>query len=211
VPTAARKTPPQRRRSPVQKRARDTVDIVLQAAAQILARQGPEAATTNAIAGRAGVSIGTLYQYFRDKDALIDELVRRHIAEMEAVMAAALAGVQDRSIAEAAEQFVAAILAAHRVDPRLHQALHQVLPRGRMASIDRLERGLEERVGALLAAREGFSPAAAEQAAVVVVRTIGGFVRTTLRRDPERLADAAIGRRMRDVIVAVIEAARGEG
>ena len=135
----ARKTRPQPRRSPIQGRAQVTVDAILKAAAQILARQGPDAATTNAIAARAGVSIGSLYQYFAGRDALIQELVRRHIAEMQAVLTRALAGIGAQPLPAAIEQMVVAILAAHKVAPRLHQALHQSLALGHLDVIDQFE------------------------------------------------------------------------
>jgi AcrR family transcriptional regulator len=59
------------RRSPRQARSRATYDAILEAASQILERDGPSAFNTNAVAERAGVSIGTLYQYFPDKEAVL--------------------------------------------------------------------------------------------------------------------------------------------
>lgn len=202
------KTAAKGRRRPVQGRSQATVEAVLAAAAQILARHGPEAATTNAIAERAGVSIGTLYQYFADKDALIDVLATQHIEEMEEVLFAALADAGEDGVTGGAERLVAAILAAHRVDPRLHHALHQVLPRKKMATIDRLEMKMEATVAAVLQAREGLTAAAAERTAVVLVRALGGMIRTTLRRDPGRLEDPALGRVMARIIVDCVNAAR---
>lgn len=208
MPKVAAKTGRKGRRKPVQGRSQATVDALLAAAAQILARSGPEAATTNAIAARAGVSIGSLYQYFPDKDALIDVLATRHVDQMSAVMFAELADTGARTFAEAAAGLVAAILAAQRVNPRLHHALHQILPRQKMSTMDRLEAALETRVAALLAEREGLAPAVAERTAVVLVRSIGGAVRTTLRRDPERLEDPALERALTRIIVDCVAAAR---
>ena len=59
------------RKRPLQERSRSTVDVVLEAAAQVLERDGYTATTTDLIAERAGVSIGTLYQYFPNKDAIL--------------------------------------------------------------------------------------------------------------------------------------------
>src|SRR5262247_3195924 len=59
------------RKRPVQERSRSTVDVILEAAAQVLERDGYAAATTDLIAERAGVSIGTLYQYFPNKDSIL--------------------------------------------------------------------------------------------------------------------------------------------
>lgn len=75
------------RRQPVQARSRRTVAVILQATAQILVKEGEAALTTNYIAERAGVSIGTLYQYFPDKQAVCHALVdvqrREAIAAIE--------------------------------------------------------------------------------------------------------------------------------
>lgn len=80
------------RRIPRQTRARATVDVVLEAAAQLLERTGEAGFNTNAIAERAGVSIGTLYRYFPDKHAILTALARREMAAYGAAVAEILAG-----------------------------------------------------------------------------------------------------------------------
>ena len=67
------------RRSPKQARSRATLEAILEAAAQILERHGPAGLTTNDVAERAGVSIGTLYQYFPDKTAILVATARREL------------------------------------------------------------------------------------------------------------------------------------
>jgi len=71
------------RRRPRQARAQATVDSILEAAAQVLQRAGHDGFNTNAVAERAGVSIGTLYQYFPDKDAILVAVARREMAKPE--------------------------------------------------------------------------------------------------------------------------------
>jgi AcrR family transcriptional regulator len=70
------------RKSPVQKRSTETVAVILEAAARILELRGFEGFNTNAIAGKAGVSIGSLYQYFPNKDALLSGLIARECAPL---------------------------------------------------------------------------------------------------------------------------------
>jgi AcrR family transcriptional regulator len=65
------------RRRPSQARAYKSVAVILEASAQVLAHTGYERATTNRIAERAGVSVGTLYQYFRNKDEIFDALIEQ--------------------------------------------------------------------------------------------------------------------------------------
>jgi AcrR family transcriptional regulator len=67
------------RKSPSQERSRQTVERILDAAARIFHEQGYAGATTNDIADEAGVSVGSLYQYFPNKDALLVALTQRHI------------------------------------------------------------------------------------------------------------------------------------
>jgi AcrR family transcriptional regulator len=76
---APRQTPESKRRIPRQARAAETVSLILEATAQILEAGGLDAFTTNAVAERAGVSIGTLYQYFSDKKAILLALAQQEV------------------------------------------------------------------------------------------------------------------------------------
>lgn len=69
------------RRSPSQARSRATWEAIVEAAAQVLERAGAEGFNTNAVAERAGVSIGTLYQYFSDKQAILAAAAKRELGE----------------------------------------------------------------------------------------------------------------------------------
>lgn len=72
------------RRAPVQERSRQTVTRILDAAAAIADEQGVDAATTRAIADRAGVSYPSLYRFFPDREAILGELLARHCSDMDA-------------------------------------------------------------------------------------------------------------------------------
>ena len=74
------KTADIRRRKPSQARSRRAVEAIIQASAQVLERQGYQGATTNRIAERAGVSVGTLYQYFNNKDEIFNALIEQEAA-----------------------------------------------------------------------------------------------------------------------------------
>ncbi len=69
------------RKPPIQKRSRETVEVILEAATQVFIQMRYSAGTTNRIAERAGVSIGSLYQYFPNKDAIPASLAERHLTE----------------------------------------------------------------------------------------------------------------------------------
>jgi AcrR family transcriptional regulator len=80
------------RRAPQQERGERRVDELLDAAAAVIARVGIEAATTNAIAEEAGASVGSLYHFFPNKDAIIRALASRYDATMRAINQAAMGG-----------------------------------------------------------------------------------------------------------------------
>ena len=77
------------RRAPVQARSRQTVARILDAAVTIADQEGVDAVTTRTIADRAGVSYPSLYRFFADRDAILDELMERHCAEIDALCVAA--------------------------------------------------------------------------------------------------------------------------
>jgi AcrR family transcriptional regulator len=86
------------RKRPSQSRSAHTVDTILDATARILVERGYASTSTNAVAERAGVSVGSLYQYFPNKDALIAALHTRHIGRMKTVIENALARAMDVSL-----------------------------------------------------------------------------------------------------------------
>jgi len=86
------------RKTPIQARSSATVEAILEAAARILESEGLEGYTTNAIAKRAGVSIGSLYQYFPNKDAVTAALVRADTEEMAGAMEAVMVAYEGRPV-----------------------------------------------------------------------------------------------------------------
>jgi AcrR family transcriptional regulator len=104
---------------------------VITAAAQVLVEQGYEGATTARVAERAGVSVGSLYQYFPNKDAILVALVRSHVEAGFVAVAGALAEAQltNAPIEEQLRWFVDLVIAQHQGDPRLHQVLFEEAPR----------------------------------------------------------------------------------
>ncbi len=110
------------RKAPRQARSRALVEAILDAAARILSRDGRDAANTTAIAREAGVSIGSLYQYFPSREAIIDALVHRHGHRIHAIVSGE-GEPPPADLREAVTRMVAAVFAAHRLDPALHDAL----------------------------------------------------------------------------------------
>ena len=113
------------RRQAKQGRARATVESILEAAARVLAQQGYAAATTNRIAEVAGVSIGTLYEYFGNREQVFDALIRR---ELDAIVG--IIGDQDLDpdlpIMVKLSRIISSAMASMRYGPELFRSLEQV-------------------------------------------------------------------------------------
>jgi AcrR family transcriptional regulator len=119
------------RKQPTQQRSRGTVEAILQAAAYILVKRGWQALTTNSVAERAGVNIASLYQFFPNKESILAELERRHVAETRASIVEVFARHQGDSLEARVRTLVEAALAAHAVAPELHREFADRLPRER--------------------------------------------------------------------------------
>jgi AcrR family transcriptional regulator len=117
-----------RRRPPVQLRARRTVEAILDGVIRILKREGFEAVTTNRIAEVAGVSIGSVYQYFPDKRAIFLALHERHVQQIDQVIQSALVQNASWPLDRLVRALIEAMIDAHTVDPELHQLLLAEVP-----------------------------------------------------------------------------------
>jgi AcrR family transcriptional regulator len=133
------------RKPPTQSRAAETVNAVLEAAARILERDGFEGYTTNAIAERAGVSIGSLYQYFPGKDAITVALIESECARLLADVSEAesLVGYRD-----AIDHLISAAVAHQMRRPRLARLLD--LEESRLPIGSRIRQANDAIGGALL-------------------------------------------------------------
>jgi AcrR family transcriptional regulator len=121
----ARRTP---RKKPAQERSKETVRALVTAAARILEQDGYEKANVNRIAELAGVSVGSLYQYFPTKDALVAAVARKLSDEMIDVFQT---GIQDdafRPLPEVVRAIVMRTVRAFRVNPRLRDVITKELP-----------------------------------------------------------------------------------
>lgn len=122
-----RQVPANKRRIPRQARAAESVAAILEATAQILEAGGLAALTTNAVAARAGVSIGTLYQYFDDKNAILLALARREMATTLGRLAREALPAAERSPEDRVRAAVRAILDAFRGRMRARKAVVQAI------------------------------------------------------------------------------------
>jgi len=118
------------RKTPRQQRSRETVEAILEAAAQLFQRHGYAATTTNKIAERAGVSIGSLYQYFPNKDAILAALADHHLRDTAEEVIRTLAAARRRAaLPGLLAELIRQVAAAHLGRPDLHRLLFDLAPR----------------------------------------------------------------------------------
>jgi AcrR family transcriptional regulator len=187
------------RKNPVQKRTRQTLDVLFEATAQLLQSGGGKGLSTNAIAERAGFSIGTLYSYFKDKTSLLRALALREFARQEAQFAEALdahRGLGREAIVRAAvRQGFAPFAGRHGVrrhllalfgnDAALQKALHDM--------VDRMTQRLIEAAGV-----DGATIPAARR--YILIRSALGPIRAAVLCEP-RLVET---RELEDELVRLL-------
>ena len=169
--------PNPRLRAPQQERAKVTVAAIVEACARILAIDGWARVSTNRIAQRAGVSIGTLYEYFPHKEAIVEALLDRHLGEAEAHMMAHLQAHPDPlalPLRGALAAWVHGFVALHQREPLLHRRLASEVPISPAvaARVARLRHALVEHVAGVLRAHPEARVRDPQLAAQLIVDTI---------------------------------------
>jgi len=177
------------RKRPRQERSRQTVEAILAAAAQVFERRGYAAGTTDAIAVRAGVSVGSVYQYFPNKDAILVALVERHLEEGVALVSQLLQEAREGPVELDAllRRFVEAMLALHQREPRLHRVLFEEipLPASLRRELERREGAIAEQVAALLTEQLGLPLRSPALTAYLLVHSVEGLVHDFVLRPPQ--------------------------
>jgi len=184
-----------------QERSRSTVDALLEATARVLVKEGYDRASTNRIAEVAGVSIGSLYQYFPSKEALVAAVIDRHTQQVSQVTRNAVVKVAARPVEVAAREFVSVAIDAHRVNPKLHGVLSEQIPRvGRLQNIEALQQeGYALVRGYLEAHRDEIDVADLDLAAFVCVTVVEALTHAAVLRRPDILTDEKARRFVDDV------------
>jgi AcrR family transcriptional regulator len=111
------------RNQPQQPRSRNTVAVILDAAIRVLERQGWDALTTSRVAEVAGVSVGTLYQYFAHRDAIVEALQQRELERAAAMLEQRLARTEPITDRELVRSIVVGLFDLYQAAPALHRVL----------------------------------------------------------------------------------------
>ena len=182
------------RKTARQTRAQATVDAILIAAERLFADGGLERVTTTQIADLAGVSVGSLYQYFPTKQAILGELIDRHTEQTIARLAGTLADLADGPIEATLRRIIVILLEADTIDLGLHRLFLDKLPdAGRTEQRHGELRRVTEAVRALLEhRRDELRPADLDVAAFVVVQALEAVTNAAVLEMPARLRDPAL-------------------
>jgi AcrR family transcriptional regulator len=173
------------RKRPVQRRSRLTVDVILEAAARVFADRGYAGATTNHIAERAGVSIGSLYQYFPNKEALVEEVRSRFGERLHTRLLELVGRLGGLDLREAIREWVVTLVELHTESPGVHNAVGEGAP--------------ADTHGAFATVVGGFLDARAEEtrrpdralAGRILIDASEALIHNTALRDPACLTDEA--------------------
>lgn len=204
--THPREIPLEPRKTPVQDRSRQTVEYILTAAAQVFDEEGYAAGTTNRIAERAGVSIGTLYQYFPNKEALAVTLLEQHVEQGMQMFRRLvdMAGRRRRDLHSTLRMFAGAMLDLHADRPRLQHLLLDEAPRPPHleAHLLRAEEAAARIVADLLRSYSEVRRCNLERAARLTVQTVEDLTHRFVTHPPRGLSR----RGFVDELVAMLEA-----
>lgn len=169
------------RKEPKQSRAKKTVGYIIDATAQVLENIGYDKISTNKIAKRAGVSIGSLYQYFPSKESIIDYMVDEYITKHFQVLKEKLDAMEDTSLDEVIRHILSAFLSLFEQKRQLRIALLRNIPRGVFPKIHEAEDNFQKVIiEKLTPYKDQIKRNDLEIATYVVIQSVAGSVRGTL-------------------------------
>lgn len=191
------------RKAPRQQRSRAMVDAILEAAARILARRGWAGFTTNEVAAIAGVSVGSLYQYFPNKLSLAEAIRKRHLDAVLAALSVAGDESEPATLDERVTRLIDGVIAAHSVDQTLHRVLLEEVPLASREHYDAFEQEYQRRYQAVIAASSGKRKSVRDAvAARVLAGAVEGVVHAAAKR--EELESRALKAELANLVCAYL-------
>jgi AcrR family transcriptional regulator len=195
------------RKTPIQARSTASVTAIMQAAIQVLLKDGKSKLTTTRVAQRAGVSVGTLYQYFPNKSSLLQALLKQHLDGAALAIETACESAKGASLAQMAEAVISAFVQAkfHNIDASV--ALYAVSDdlEGK-----RIARAMHVRaikaMTAMLETAPGKPIPAPDQAAALLLAAMAGVSRSMLETGVTRTTMATMERELTVMVSAYLEA-----
>ncbi len=194
------------RKQPRQERAQSTVGAILQAAAQVFVQEGVERATTNRIAQVAGVSVGSLYQYFPSKEALVAAIIDQHRRKVIEQLSLVADNAAELPLEEAARAFIGLMIDVHTINPPLHRVLLEYVPfhesGGPQALIEEHAARIVE--GYMVRHREQIQVPSISLATTVVVFTVKALMWVAVLSQPALLHDPCFREEITRLVVGYL-------
>ena len=194
------------RKLPKQSRSRVTVEAILTATTHILVEEGYDKANTNRIAERAGISIGSLYQYFPNKESLMTALMDQHAQEMAELVGTKLDRLFDSPLKIAIPEIITAVVAAHGINPRLHQVLSEEIPRSeRSPQMHKANEQITELLRAYLQRwRDQIQPQNIDLTVFILSRTVDSLCHTAVIEQPNLVCDSQFEREVSNLLLSYL-------
>lgn len=189
------------RKPPTTRAGVDIIASILAAASHVLDERGLDGFTTNQVAERAGVSIGSLYQYFPNKDALLAELARQMERRTEALAVQILVTAGDAPLAEVAGRIIDALL-GELGGIGLRQAIRRQVPPSWTAPVsDEVDRTVRREVAAAMSRRDDVRPGPHALMAWIAVHAVERVIEAAVVDEPALLAEPAFRAELIELVV----------
>ncbi|WP_257459634.1 TetR/AcrR family transcriptional regulator [Archangium lipolyticum] len=175
------------RKRPRQERAKATVEVLLEAAAHVFVSSGYEGTTTKQVAERAGVSIGTLYQYFPSKEALVAMLLERLHQRVLGIISDKLVHHPITDLEQEVRDLIRTLVEVYGVNPRLQRVLLEQASRiGPLQVVQEIEARVESLVQGVLSRNLEFEhPRDLGLVVFIIIRALRSAVWSTVVERPE--------------------------
>lgn len=202
----SRPSPHQPRKTPQQQRAWKTRQRILDAAARVFAEYGHAAGTTDRIAEAARLSVGSVYQYFPNKDSILLTLALAHIDDGTEAVRASLAGITEARLEQWLPAMVGAYVDLHTRNPRLHKVLFEESPRPPelLARFHQAEREAADAVEQLLRHDPSLDLAYPARGARIAVAVIESLVHRFVGQQPDDIDTRHLTNEIVDLVVAYL-------
>lgn len=198
---------PLKRRVPRQARALEKIELILEAAIRLLERDGLDSLTTNALAEMAGVSIGTLYQYFPDKNAVLSALADREMAGLSSRILENMQGPAPAAPGDRIRGILHAVLAAYGGRRKAHRlVMAHAMSRGGTSRLAPLYRQMIQS-----SSTQGPAPGTAPVStadAFVLTHAIAGVIRTFVSGHDQMPPREEIEKSLTRLVLGFMQAAR---
>ncbi len=192
------------RKKPTQERSKETVDIILKAAIQVFERKGYTNTTTNHIASRAGVSIGTIYQYFPNKNSILYELMDRHIKDVDELIKKYTSRMESGTPfnEEIIRDFIEILVIIHNQEP-VHEIIMDEVPQAKQYILS-WAKNTENKAVRLIEKILANTPNSRRKnnnlAAIVFVHTINALIHHSIILEREKKLKAELVEELADML-----------